>query len=90
MGFWVRLHPPPQSMRIGHTVSRALKQKNLYLGIGPGWTICKSMYTATQGAFVVVSHPLGGKNSPYFGDGLTVETYRCTYPGEQKSKQQAG
>ena len=31
--------------------------------------------------------PRGGKNSPYFGDGLTIETYRCTYPGEQKSKQ---
>ena len=40
------------SQPIGHTVSRALKQKNLYLGTGPGWTLCKSMCTATQGAFV--------------------------------------
>ena len=31
------------SQRIGHTVSRALKQKNLYLGTGPGWTLSKSM-----------------------------------------------
>ena len=40
------------SQPLGHTVSRALKQKNLYLGTGPGWTLCKSMYPATQGAFV--------------------------------------
>ena len=40
------------SQPLGHTVSRALKQKNLYLGTGPGWTLCKSMYTATQGTFV--------------------------------------
>ena len=52
------------SQRIGHTVSRALKQKNLYLGTGPGWTLCKSMLPATRGAFVVDSHPVGGKNSP--------------------------
>ena len=48
------------SQPLGHTVSRALKQKNLYLGTGPGWSLCKSMYTATQGAFVVDSHPIGG------------------------------
>ena len=47
------------SQRIGHTVSRALKQKNLYLGTGPGWTLCKSMYTATQGAFVFRFESLG-------------------------------
>ena len=40
------------SQPLGHTVSRALKQKNLYLGTGPGWTLCKRMYTAAQGAFV--------------------------------------
>ena len=40
------------SQPLGHTVSRALKKKNLYLGTGPGWTLCTSMYTATQGAFV--------------------------------------
>ena len=40
------------SQPLGHTVSRALKQKNLYLGTGPGWTLCKSMYTATHGACV--------------------------------------
>ena len=57
------------SQPLGHTVARALKQKNLYLGTGPGWTSCKSMYTATQGAFVfrfVV------KNSPFLSDGLTA------------------
>ena len=59
------------SQPLGNTVSQALKQKNLYLGTGPGWTSCKSMYAATQGAFVADSHPLGGKNSPYFSDGLT-------------------
>ena len=43
----------PSSRRYLPTyLSRALKQKNLYLGTGPGWTLCKSMYTATQGAFV--------------------------------------
>ena len=31
------------SQPLGHTVARALKQKNLYLGTGPGWTLCKSM-----------------------------------------------
>ena len=31
------------SQRIGHTVSRALKQKDLYLGTGPSWTLCKNM-----------------------------------------------
>ena len=40
------------SQPLGHTLSQALKQKNLYLGTGPGWTLCKSMYTATQGASV--------------------------------------
>ena len=48
------------SQPLGHTVSRALKQ-NLYLGTGPGWTIYKSMYTATQGAIVFDSHPIRGK-----------------------------
>ena len=60
------------SQPLGHTVSQALKQKNLYLGTGPGWTSCKSMYTATQGAFVCDSHPLGEKNSPHLSDGLTT------------------
>ena len=50
------------SQPLGHTVSRVLKQKNLYLGTGPGWTLCKSMYTATQGAFVFrFASPRGGK-----------------------------
>ena len=50
------------SQPLGHTVSRALKQKNLYLGTGPGWTLCKSMYTATQGAFVFrFASPRGGR-----------------------------
>ena len=40
------------SQPLGQTVSQALKQKNLYLGTSPGGTLCKSMYTATQGAFV--------------------------------------
>ena len=53
------------SQPLGHTVSRALKQKNLYLGTGPGWTLCKSMYTATQGAFVLRFASPRGKNSPY-------------------------
>ena len=60
------------SQPLGHTVSRALKQKNLYLGTGPGWTSCKSMYTATQGAFVFQFVSLRGKNSPYLGDGLII------------------
>ena len=50
------------SQRLGHTVSRALKQKNLYLGTGPDRTSCKSMYTATQGALVIrFASPRGGK-----------------------------
>ena len=60
------------SQPLGHTVSRALKQKNLYLGTGPGWTLCKSMYTATQDAFVFRFVSLRGENSPYLGDGLTT------------------
>ena len=31
------------SQPLGHTVSQALKQKNRYLGTGPGWTLRKSM-----------------------------------------------
>ena len=49
------------SQPLGHTVSRALKQKNLYLGTGPGWTLGKSMYTATQGTFVFRFVSLPGK-----------------------------
>ena len=74
------------SQPLGHTVSQALKQKNLYLGTGPGWTLRKSMYTATQGAFVLRFASPRGKDSPLFGDGLTNSTYRCTYPGGQKNK----
>ena len=59
------------SQPLGHTVSQALKQKNLYLGTRSGWTLCKSMYTATQGAFAFRFVSLQGKNSPYLGDGLT-------------------
>ena len=47
-------------------MSRALKLDNLYLGTGPGWTLCKSMHTAIQGAFVFRFGPSG----PYFADGL--------------------
>ena len=52
------------SQPLGHTVSRARKQKNLYLGTCPGRTSCKSMSTATQGAcvFRFASNPVG-KNS---------------------------
>ena len=63
------------SQPLGHTVSRALKHDNRYLGTGPGWTLCKSMYMATQGAFVfrfVSRRGGGGGNSPYLGDGLTT------------------
>ena len=61
------------SQPLGHMVTRALKQKNLYLGTGPRWTLCKSMYTATQGAFVFrFASPRGGKNSLFFGDGLII------------------
>ena len=36
-------HQDLHTQRIGHTVSRALKRKNLYLGTGPSWTLCKNM-----------------------------------------------
>ena len=49
------------SQPLGHTVSQALKQNKLYLGTGPGWTLCKSMYTATQGAIVFRFASLGGE-----------------------------
>ena len=42
---------------------------------------------ATQGAFAVDSHPMGGKNSPHFSDGLT---YRCTYPGGAEKQNKRG
>ena len=52
------------SQPLGHTVSRALKQKILYSGTGPGWTLRKSMYTATQGACVFrFASPQGEKQS---------------------------
>ena len=39
-------------------------------------------YTATQGASVCrFASPRGGENSPSVGDGLTIVTYKCTYPG---------
>ena len=60
------------SQPLAHTVSRALKQNNLYLGTGPGWTSCKSRYMATQGAFVIrFASPRGDKDSPSLSDGLT-------------------
>ena len=47
-----------------------------------------NMYTATQGAPVIrFAFPQGGKDSPSVGDGLTIATYKCTYPVEQKDKQ---
>ena len=49
------------SQPLGHTVSRALKQKNLYLGTGPGWTLSRSKYTATQGALVCRFASLWGR-----------------------------
>ena len=36
-------HQDLHTQRVGHTVSRALKQKNLYLGTGPVRTLSKSM-----------------------------------------------
>ena len=49
----------------GHTVSRALKQNNLYLGTGPGWTLCKSMYGDSRRHRNLIRIPSGGeKNSP--------------------------
>ena len=51
---------------------------------GPG---CKNMYTATQGAFVYDSHPLGGKTVHISVMGRQDSTYRCTYPGGQKKMQ---
>ena len=36
-------HQDLHTQRIGHTVPRTLKQKNMYLGTGPGWTICRNM-----------------------------------------------
>ena len=69
-GNWAsRLAPFQHTQPLGHTVSRALNHDNLYLGTGPGWTLCMSMCTATQGAFVsqFVSPPR--QNGPYFRDG---------------------
>ena len=52
------------SQPVGHTVSQALKQMNLYLGTCPGWTSCKNLYTATQGALVLrFASPRGEKQS---------------------------
>ena len=58
------------SQPLRHTVSRTLKHDNLYLGTGPGWTLCIGMYTATQGAFVFESVSPWGKKLSYFSDGL--------------------
>ena len=48
------------------------------------------MYTATQGAFVYDSHPLGGKTVHISVMGRQDSTYRCTYPGAQRDKEQTG
>ena len=74
------------SQPLGHMVSRALKQNNLYFGTGPGWALCKSRYTATQGAFVFqFASPRGGKHSPYFGDGLIIRNIQVHIsPGAEK------
>ena len=40
-----------------------------------------NMYTATQGAFVYDSHPLGGKTVDISVMGQQDSTYRCTFPG---------
>ena len=78
------------SQPLGHTVSRALKHDNLYLGAGPGWTLCKHMYTATHGAFVFMSRR-GEKNSPYLGDGLTTLNIQMHISwGGRKSEQEMG
>ena len=75
------------SQPLGHTVSRALQQKNLYLGTGPGWTLCRSKYTATQGAVFRFASRRGEKQST-LGDGLTtlnIQTHLSW--GGQKNKQ---
>ena len=59
------------SQPLGHTVSRALKQKNLYLGTGPGWTLCKSMYRRLRASLYSDSHSLGGGKTVLLSDGLT-------------------
>ena len=74
------------SQPLGHTVSRALKKKNLYLGTGPGWTSCKSMYTAQQwvmGTQHTDAHILGnGKTGNMRGNRLvsTLWIERQTTP----------
>ena len=60
------------SPRLGHTVSRAHKRDNLYLGTGPSWTLCIGMYTATQGAFVFESVSPRGEKLSYFSDGSLI------------------
>ena len=58
------------SQPLGHTVSRALKQKILYSGTGPGWTLLKACKRRLKALSYYDSHPFGGKNSPHLGDGL--------------------
>ena len=53
------------SQPLGHTVSRALKQKNL--GTGPGWTLVKACKRRLRAPSYYDSHVLGAekkKNSP--------------------------
>ena len=57
------------SQPLGHTVSRANTRDNLYLGTGRGWTLCRNMYTAIQGAFVSPFVSPLGQRGPYFRDG---------------------
>ena len=60
------------SQPLRHTVSRALKHDNLYLGTGPGWTLCIGMYTATQGAFVCEYVSPRGEKLSYLSYGLLI------------------
>ena len=35
---------------------------------------------------IAIRIPWGGENSPSVGDGLTIVTYKCTYPGEERKQ----
>ena len=49
------------SQPLGHTVSRALKQKILYSGTGPGWTLRKACKRRLKAPLYSDSQPPGGE-----------------------------
>ena len=72
------------SQPLGHTVARALKHDNRYLGTGPGWTHVEACTGRLRAPSYSDSCPLGGKTVHSSVMGRQQSTCKCTYPGGRK------